>query len=490
MSKLKTPTEGDNSELKITADTNSAELENKESEVEKNINSFVQLEISTKILEKLTELSFLSPTKIQSDVIPVAISGRDILASSKTGSGKTLSFCIPSIEKILNQKEEGGQILILAPTREIAMQVSKVVESIGKGIGIHYALLIGGDNMLRQLDQLKKRPQIIIGTPGRVNDHLDRKSLKLQSIISVVLDEADKMLDMGFDVQIDGIMKGVKKECQFLMFSATLSKRIEELSRKYLKNPKIILNAEQNTSENDIKKVKQEFLYHSSFEEKKKSLLESVQADHEAIIIFVKTKSKTEEIADLLEELGHAVDCLHGDLKQSVRSKVISKFRDKKYKILVATDVAARGLDIPHISLVINFDMPMCFEDYVHRIGRTNRESGASGYILNFVSPVDNRMANEVRSKLGHNVKPMKEEDSRRRSGGRGFGSGSRFRSSGGGSRFGSSSSSKFGNRDNWRSSERSSDTRSSAGKFGFSEKKRSSSGSSFGGFRKKNSDR
>jgi superfamily II DNA/RNA helicase len=338
---------------------------------------------------------------------------------SKTGSGKTIAFCLPVIAKIANNPDAVG--LIMTPTREIAIQVSKVVFSLIEKGKINIALLIGGEPMPRQFDQLKRNPRLIIGTPGRINDHLARKKLRLENVSITVLDEADRMLDMGFDVQIEEIFKHIPNESQKLMFSATMPKKMQKLSEKYLKNPAVIsTNKSDEERYEELKAVRQEFFHLANAIEKYNRLLDEINQRNGTIVIFAKTKSMVDQIANSLQEENHSVDCIHGDLKQTVRAKVISKFRDQKYRILVATDVVARGLDVPHVEHVINFDMPMAFEEYIHRIGRTNRQSGLEGSILNFITQNDIPIAVEIKEKLGHQGAVPAGYEGRRQGGGNG----------------------------------------------------------------------
>jgi ATP-dependent RNA helicase DeaD len=380
-------------------------------------NGFQNFTLPTFLQNSLEQLGFAEPTKIQADTIPHALEGSDILAMSKTGSGKTLAFCLPVIAKIANNPDAIG--LIMTPTREIAIQVSKVVFGLIEKGKINIALLIGGEPMPRQFDQLKRNPRLIIGTPGRLNDHLARKKLRLENVAITVLDEADRMLDMGFDVQIEEIFKHIPNESQKLMFSATMPKKIQKLSEKYLKNPAIIsTNKTDEERYEELKAVRQEFFHLANAIEKYNRLLDEINQRNGTIVIFAKTKSMVDQIANSLQEENHSVDCIHGDLKQTVRAKVISKFRDQKYRILVATDVVARGLDVPHVEHVINFDMPMAFEEYIHRIGRTNRQSGLEGSILNFITQNDIPIAVEIKEKLGHHTAVPAGYQDRRQGGG------------------------------------------------------------------------
>jgi superfamily II DNA/RNA helicase len=255
---------------------------------------------------------------------------------------------------------------------------------LGKQSKIRSALLIGGEPMPKQLQQIRSRPRLIVGTPGRINDHLKRGNLMLHDTDFLVLDETDRMLDMGFTIQIENVMKYMPAKRQTLLFSATIPKNIARIAAKYLNNP---VHVAVNTTSAPAANIKQDILRIKEVE-KYPSLLTQLNERKGSIIIFVKTKYGTEKMAARLSSEGHSADAIHGDLRQNKRDRVIAAFRKKKYRILVATDVAARGLDIPHIEHVINYDLPQCAEDYIHRIGRTAR-AGARGAALNLVTPAD-----------------------------------------------------------------------------------------------------
>jgi len=331
----------------------------------------------------LERMGFTHPTPIQQAAIPVALAGKDILGAAQTGTGKTAAFGIPLIAKLLSHPK--GCALVMTPTRELASQVMQQLQAmLGNLSKIKSALLIGGEAMGKQYAQLRQRPRIIVGTPGRIHDHLERGSLGLDDADFLVLDEADRMLDMGFTSQIEAVMNYMPAKRQTLLFSATLLPNIMIIANQYLQHPEHI--AIQNSSQ-PVAKIKQDTL-HISEADKYTSLISALEARQGSIIIFVKTKYGTEKIATRLAKEGHSADAIHGDLRQQKRDRVITAFRNKKYRILVATDVAARGLDIPHIEHVINYDLPECAEDYIHRIGRTAR-AGAEGSALSLITPAD-----------------------------------------------------------------------------------------------------
>ncbi|MGC6390972.1 MAG: DEAD/DEAH box helicase [Alphaproteobacteria bacterium] len=343
--------------------------------------TFQDIHLPEALQHTLAHMQFAKPTPIQSQAIPLALNGKDILGSAQTGTGKTGAYGIPLVSQLMENPD--AQAMVITPTRELATQVIEQLRAmLGKKSKIRSALLIGGEAMPKQLNQLRSQPRLVVGTPGRINDHLKRKTLKLNALSYLVLDETDRMLDMGFSEQIDEIMKHMDEKPQTLMFSATLPKSILRIAQNYLHEPEHVqVAATSSPAEN----ITQEFL-HLRDDEKYPTLLQQLGKREGTVIVFVKTKTDSEKIARKLGQDGLQADAIHGDLRQNQRNRVISAFRNKKYRILVATDVAARGLDIPHIAHVINFDLPQCPEDYIHRIGRTAR-AGAKGEALNFIAP-------------------------------------------------------------------------------------------------------
>ncbi len=345
------------------------------------ITDFEHLGIPGKLVESLKRMQITVPTPIQSATIPIALLGSDILASAQTGTGKTVAYAIPLIIKLTASQHSTA--LILTPTRELAMQVNQTLNQIlGNDSSFRTTLLIGGAPMGKQFAELKRRPQLIVGTPGRITDHLQRGSLVLDKTNFLIIDEADRMLDMGFGIQLDKIAEYLPEVRQTLMFSATVPSNIEKLSKKYLRDPQRI---SVGSSVLPAPKIKQEII-HTKGSEKFGELLKQLDQREGSIIVFVKTKRGAERLAKELKLKGHSSDAIHGDLQQRRRERVIHTFRAQKSRILVATDVAARGLDIPHVMHVINFELPQCPEDYIHRIGRTGR-AGAEGSALCLVTP-------------------------------------------------------------------------------------------------------
>ena len=345
--------------------------------------NFLNIDLPEPLLASLNKMQYNTPTPIQMQTIPLALAGRDILGSAQTGTGKTAAFGIPLIAHLMNSTH--GIALVLTPTRELATQIIEVLRKLlGTNRQITSALLIGGEPMGPQFRQLTAGPRLIVGTPGRINDHLKRGSLILKDTQFLVLDETDRMLDMGFGIQLDEIIRYIPQSRQTLMFSATLPQQIVQRCQKYLRNPERISVGPTGTP---IINIKQKTV-HISDNEKYPSLLNELDQRSGSVIVFVNTKRGADTLAEKLFRDGHEANAIHGDLRQRQRDQVIKSFRNKNYRIMVATDVAARGLDIPHIEHVINYDVAQCPEDYVHRIGRTAR-AGREGSAISFVIPKD-----------------------------------------------------------------------------------------------------
>ena len=343
--------------------------------------NFNEMNLPTEIVGNLTRMGILIPTEIQKQSVPSAIQGLDILASSQTGSGKTLAYLLPAITKILQEK---AKILVLVPTRELAVQVCTALNKTTGRIKILGSAVIGGESFGKQVSKLMTKPDVIVATPGRLIDHLTRKTVNLSEFRYLVLDEMDRMLDMGMKEQIDQINNYLPITRQVLMFSATMPNHIVEASRKYLNNPHKITIGKLNKAAPEIDQqfidVKEEFKYIE--------LDNQLSSKDGTVIVFVKTKRGADKLARNLKNNGHKAEAIHGDLNQGKRTKVLDAFRKEKTRILVATDVAARGLDVDHIKYVFNYDLPSCPEDYLHRIGRTGR-AGAKGFAISFVSGPD-----------------------------------------------------------------------------------------------------
>ena len=369
---------------------------------------FSDFNLTSPILTALKNLNLSEPTPIQLLSIPLALEGRDLLGTAQTGTGKTFAFGIPLVNHLALNKESGA--LILTPTRELALQVLTALKSLtSKDNLLDVALLIGGDPIQKQLKQLKKA-RLVVGTPGRMKDHLKRKSLNLKQFEFLVLDETDRMLDMGFLEDIKAIIEKLPNH-QTLLFSATLPKNISDLAQKFLNKPERINAGKENSPIINIKQEVRNISQKEKYDQLKIELLERTGS----IVLFVKTKRSADKIALQLRKDKLNAEAIHGDLRQIKREKVLMKFRKNQFQILVATDVAARGLDIPLIEHVINYDIPQNPEDYIHRIGRTAR-AGAKGSALTFLTPADQKNWYLIEKLLNPNAEPPKRQtDSRRK---------------------------------------------------------------------------
>ncbi|MCM2282644.1 MAG: DEAD/DEAH box helicase [Bdellovibrionaceae bacterium] len=366
------------------------------------MNEFGQLALPEQLQNALVKLEFKTPTPIQAQAIPVALEGRDIIGCAQTGTGKTAAFAIPLIAKLA--VDHGKDALILAPTRELAQQITEVLRQLVETLPrLRPALIMGGASMRIQHQVMRRHPRIIVATPGRMIDHLGSKTISLSRIGFLVLDEADQMLDMGFAPQLNQILKYLPQERQTMLFSATLPDKILELAGRFLKNPaRITVGAPSRP----IEKITQTVL-HTTAAKKNDLLLDQLNARTGSALIFVRTKSRTEKLFQYLEEYGYDVARIHGGRSQSQRTQALNGFRNGKTRVLVATDIAARGLDVPHIEHVINFDLPMAPEDYVHRIGRTAR-AGRVGEALAFLLPEDESQWRRILRLIDPNAKKEK----------------------------------------------------------------------------------
>ncbi|WP_322903593.1 DEAD/DEAH box helicase [Paenibacillus campi] len=343
---------------------------------------FVDFGLDEKVLKAIMELGFEEATPIQSKAIPIAMDGSDLIGQAQTGTGKTAAFSIPVINKI-DRSDEKIRALVMAPTRELAIQVAEEIEKLARFKGIRSLPIYGGQEIGRQIRALKKKPQIIIGTPGRLLDHINRKTIKLEDVQYVILDEADEMLDMGFMEDIQSILKQVPDERQTMLFSATMPPNIQRLANQFLKEPQHVSVIPKQVSAPLIDQSYIEVNERQKFDALSRLLdMESP----ELAIVFGRTKRRVDELAEALQKRGYSADGLHGDLSQNQRDNVMRKFRDGSIDVLVATDVAARGLDVSGVTHVVNFDLPQDPESYVHRIGRTGR-AGKEGAAYSFVTP-------------------------------------------------------------------------------------------------------
>ena len=339
--------------------------------------SFNGLGIAPSLLKILKQLDFTSPTPIQHQCIPVALEGKDIVGIAQTGTGKTLAFGIPMIQNLAKNK---GQALILLPTRELALQVDEVLRKVGQPIGLKTAVIIGGASSHQQKRAMRAQPHIIVSTPGRLVDHLQQKNLSLGNVKMIVLDEADRMLDIGFAPQIKQILGFAPKERQTLMFSATMLKAISEMAAHFMKTPWRVEVAPAGTTAD---KIEQEIFVIAK--EARAQLLEKLLTDNSGtVLIFSRTKRGAKKIALFIREIGHTSIEIHSNRTLAQRQAAMRGFKNGQYRVLVATDIAARGIDVDNISLVINYDLPTSPDDYVHRIGRTGR-AGTFGKAITFI---------------------------------------------------------------------------------------------------------
>ncbi|KPU27685.1 RNA helicase [Caloranaerobacter sp. TR13] len=342
---------------------------------------FKDLMLSNEIVKAIEDMGFEEPSPIQAKAIPLLMEGKDVIGQAQTGTGKTAAFGIPVLEKMQPENKK-LQALILCPTRELAIQVSEELRRLSKyKSNIKILPIYGGQPIERQIKALKKGIHIVVGTPGRIMDHMRRRTLKMDNLKMVILDEADEMLDMGFRDDIETILKEVPKERQTVMFSATMPKPILELTRKYQKKPQLVKVVHKQLTVPNIEQI--------YFEVKEKTKLEVLSRlidmyNPKLSLVFCNTKKRVDELVSQLQGRGYFADGLHGDMKQSQRDRVMSKFRNGTIEILVATDVAARGIDVDDVEAVFNYDLPRDEEYYVHRIGRTGR-AGKSGRAFNFV---------------------------------------------------------------------------------------------------------
>ncbi|MDD4900868.1 MAG: DEAD/DEAH box helicase [Patescibacteria group bacterium] len=341
--------------------------------------TFKDLGVSASILNVLNSLKLDTPTPIQTKSIPVALTGQDLIGVAQTGTGKTFAFGIPMIERLA---VSGGQGLVLLPTRELALQVDESLRQLGGKLGLRTISLIGGQGIGSQLQSLRRNPHIYIATPGRMIDHLRRGSVRLDRVKILVLDEADRMFDMGFAPQIEEIIKRVPKKRQTMLFSATMPRAILKLASVHMIMPIHIEVAPPGTT---VELVDQE-VYVMRKEDKRGQLEKILHEYRGSVLVFTRTKYGARNLARTLEQSGHEVAEIHSNLSFNQRKESMSGFKSRKYRILIATDIAARGIDVSDIELVVNYDLPDDSEDYVHRIGRTAR-AGKVGKAISFATP-------------------------------------------------------------------------------------------------------
>ena len=353
------------------------------------ITAFNQLALDKSLLKALEDVGYETPSPIQAETIPLLLEGRDIIGQAQTGTGKTAAFALPILSN-LDLKQKDPQVLVLAPTRELAIQVAEAFQKYARHLkGFHVLPIYGGQEYGGQIRSLKRGVHVVVGTPGRVMDHMRKGTLKLDNLSTLVLDEADEMLRMGFIDDVEWVLEQIPDERQIALFSATMPQQIRRIATKYLKNPEqITIKVKTATAET----IRQRFCIVNGMHNKLEALTRILEAENfEAMLIFVRTKTATVELAEKLEARGYAAAPLNGDIAQNQRERTVNRLKKGQLDLVVATDVAARGLDVERVSHVINFDIPHDTESYVHRIGRTGR-AGREGDAILFVAPREKRM--------------------------------------------------------------------------------------------------
>ncbi len=360
---------------------------------------FHALGLSEALLQGLADAGFVSPTPIQEQAIPPALAGRDVIGCAQTGTGKTAAFVIPIIERLAALPKSQPQALILAPTRELALQILATIEKLGRSRRISATVIVGGADMQAQVRGLRQRPDILVATPGRLLDHMWNGTIVLSSMKVLVLDEADRMLDMGFAPQINQILDALPEERQTLLFSATLPTDLARLIQASVNNPVRVMITPSATTADGVTQA----IHHTSHDAKAGLLLSLLGADKDTALVFTRTKHRADRLGRVLSSAGHRVAVLHGDRSLSQRRAALEGFRRGSFRVLVATDIAARGIDVANIGHVINFDLPNCPEDYVHRIGRTARMK-TTGRATSFVTGEDCHQLRDIERLLGYAV--------------------------------------------------------------------------------------
>ena len=359
---------------------------------------FVDMDLTDEMMKALERAGYELPSPVQAGVIPPALDGLDVMGQAQTGTGKTAAFAIPILEQLAPREEISSvQALVLVPTRELAVQVRNEFEKLAYFMDIKTAAIYGGHSIKKQIEELKRGVQVVVGTPGRVLDHIRRKTLDLRETWCVTLDEADRMLDIGFRPDIERILSSIsRKDRQTLLLSATVPPSIERLATRYMQEPTVLDFSKDAVSGDSIEQY-----YFSVDKAKKNELLQRLikRDEPEQAIVFCRTRRGTDKLAKRLKETFPNVGCIHGDMNQSVRDRVMKKFREERLKVLVATDVVGRGIDVSTISHIINFDTPEDCDDYVHRIGRTGR-MGKEGVAYTFVSEDDGELLTRIEVRI------------------------------------------------------------------------------------------
>ena len=369
--------------------------------------SFNDLLLTPAMRDAIARMGYTTPTPIQAQAIGPILEGRDLIGCAQTGTGKTAAFAIPTIERLAREgsttSTRGGprppRALVLAPTRELVLQIAETFGALGGAQGVGVAVLIGGESMGPQVAALQRRPDVIVATPGRLLDHLDRRTLALGTLRIIVLDEADRMLDMGFAPQVERVLRVTPLDRQTLCFSATMPAEVAALVRQHLVRP---VRVDAGVIARPVARVRQ-MLYRAQTQEKTPLLLRLLGEEPGQTLVFTRTKHRADRVARAVGAAGHRVTRLHADRSMSQRREALDGFRSGRYRVLIATDIAARGIDVPEIAHVVNFDLPHTAEDYIHRIGRTARAE-ASGRATSFAAPEELAQLRTIEQHLGHPV--------------------------------------------------------------------------------------
>ena len=366
--------------------------------------TFSDLGLTPKLLAALTEVGYEAPTPIQARTIPALLAGRDVIGQAQTGTGKTAAFALPILQTI-DLKRAEVQALVLTPTRELAIQVAEAIHTYGKGLGpLRVLPVYGGQGMQQQIKRLHAGVHVVVGTPGRIMDHLRRETLNLEALRMVVLDEGDEMLRMGFIDDVETILREMPAERQMALFSATMPPAIRKIAERHLRDPETIAIETPTVT---VAAVDQRYL-NVTERQKLDALTRVLEVEApEAALVFVRTKNSAAQLTERLQARGYAAEAMHGDMTQQAREAVVRRLRDGLVEIVIATDVAARGLDVERITHVINHDVPFDAESYVHRIGRTGR-AGRSGTAILFITPRETRLLKVIERFTGHRIGPMR----------------------------------------------------------------------------------
>jgi ATP-dependent RNA helicase RhlE len=361
--------------------------------------SFHTLGVSEALLSDIAKAGFTEPTSIQAQAIPHVLQGRDVIGCAQTGTGKTAAFVIPLIERLAAMPKGHPRALILVPTRELAIQIQEVIDKLGRSMRIFATTIVGGADMQAQVRGLRQRPDILVATPGRLLDHLWNGTVNLVPMKILVLDEADRMLDMGFAPQINQILDAMPEERQTLLFSATMPSDLNRLAQASVKDPVQVMVSRPATTAVGVTQS----LHHTTHDSKTDLLVSLLGKEQHTVLVFTRTKHRADRLGHVLGNVGHKVAVIHGDRTLSQRRAALEGFKRGTFRILVATDIAARGIDVANIGHVVNYDLPNCPEDYVHRIGRTARMN-ATGQATSFVTAEDHLQWRAIEKLLGQAV--------------------------------------------------------------------------------------